>query len=83
MPQPTGTPASMFISRLQLERIVILGLPTNKAYTATVGSKSFNVLSGLGVDVRVLRGDAVVIRAAGISIGSDWQLRVVDSVAAQ
>eukprot|EP00878_Enallax_costatus_P028645 GHUV01030958.1.p1 GENE.GHUV01030958.1~~GHUV01030958.1.p1 ORF type:complete len:196 (-),score=32.13 GHUV01030958.1:100-687(-) len=82
MPQPTGTPPGTLTSKLQLERIIILGLPTNKSYTATVGSKSFSVLSGLGVDVRISQGDAVVINAAGLPIGSDWQLRVSEEVAA-
>lgn len=81
MPQPTGTPASTLTSKLQLERIIILGLPTDKTYTASSGSKKFSVVSGLGVDVRIAKGHAVVIRAAGLPIGTDWQLRISEAAA--
>lgn len=81
MPQPIGTPAGTLTSRVQLERIIILGLPADKSYTARSGSKSFPVLSGTGVDVRLAAGHAVVVKAAGLPVASDWQLRITEVVA--
>lgn len=81
MPQPTNTPVGTLKSQLQVERIVILGLSADKTYTASSGGKNFSVLSGLGVDLRLAQGSAVVIRAAGLQIASDWQLRVTEAVA--
>lgn len=83
LPQPTGTAESTLTSKLTIERIVILGLPLDKSYTARAGSKSFEVLSGVGVDLRLAKGSAVVVRAVNLPIASDWSLRITERVAAE
>jgi hypothetical protein len=79
MPQPTGTPAGTLASKLVIERVIILGLPSDKAYTARSSSgKTHTVVSGAGVDVRLAKGAAVVVRAANLPLALDWSLRITE-----
>jgi hypothetical protein len=83
MPQPVGIPAGTLHSKVLIERVIILGLPTNKGYTATAGkSKSFAVEAGVGVDVRLAQGSAVVVRAVNLPLAADWSLKISQGVAA-
>jgi hypothetical protein len=79
MPRPTDTPAGTLASKLLIERVIILGLPADKAYTArSSGGKTHAVISGTGVDVRLAKGAAVVVRAVNLPLASDWSLRITE-----
>jgi hypothetical protein len=84
MPQPTGTPEGTLHSKLLIERVIILGLPSDKAYYArSTGNKMHTVISGAGVDVRLAKGSAVVVRAVNLPLASDWSLRILEGSAPQ
>lgn len=84
MPQPTGTPEGTLPSKLVIERVIILGLPAGKSYSArSTGNKMHSVVSGAGVDVRLAKGSAVVVRAVNLPLASDWSLRLLEGVAAE
>ncbi|KAF6258577.1 glycosyl hydrolases family 31-domain-containing protein [Scenedesmus sp. NREL 46B-D3] len=78
-PQPTGTLQGTLASKLLIERVIILGLPTDKSYTArSTGGKTHAVISGTGVDVRLAKGSAVVVRAVNLPLASNWSLQIVE-----
>jgi hypothetical protein len=79
MPQPTGTPEGTLQSKLLIERVIIIGLPSDKTYSArSTGNKMHTVVSGAGVDVRLAKGSAVVVRAVNLPLASDWSLRILE-----
>lgn len=78
-PQPTGTLQGTLASKLLIERVIILGLPADKSYTArSTGGKTHAVISGTGVDVRLAKGSAVVVRAVNLPLASNWSLQIVE-----
>ncbi|KAF8064543.1 PSL5 [Scenedesmus sp. PABB004] len=76
MPQPTGTPPGTLPSKLTIERIVILGLPEGRAVSATHNGKPLPVTTGAGVDLRLPKGAAVVVRAGGLPLAADWSVKI-------
>lgn len=78
-PQPEGTPASKLDSSLVIEKIIILGLAQDSSYTATAGKTSYPVRTGMGVDPRMSKGQAVVVRTVNLPLNADWSLKVAVS----
>jgi hypothetical protein len=75
-PQPKGTPASKLSSSLVIEKVVLLGLAPDRSYTATAGKHSYPVRSGAGVDPRMSKGKATVVRTVNLPLNADWTLKV-------
>lgn len=70
-------------SKVLVERLVLLGLPGGKSYSAATGkSRSFGVEAGVGADVRLAKGAAVVVRAVNLPVAADWSIKVTPGVAA-
>lgn len=78
-PQPAGTPASKLDSKLLIEKVIILGLAPDKSYTASVGSTSYAVRTGMGVDPRMRKGQGVVVRTVNLPLNGDWSLKISES----
>lgn len=72
---PAGVPQGTMNSNLVIERIVIVGLAPDKAYTAVSGGQQYRVERG-GVDVRVQAGDGLIIRMPKLAVAEDWQLSI-------
>lgn len=76
-PQPKGTPPSKLDSHLVIEKIIILGLDTERShYTATAGSTSFPTRGGVGVDPRMGKGKGLLVRTVKLPVNSDWTLKI-------
>lgn len=78
-PQPKGTPASKMDSSLVIEKIIILGLDPDRTYSATAGKHSHPVRTGMGVDPRMTKGKAVVVRTVNLPLNADWSLKIAES----
>eukprot|EP00879_Flechtneria_rotunda_P012458 GHRR01013010.1.p1 GENE.GHRR01013010.1~~GHRR01013010.1.p1 ORF type:complete len:687 (+),score=194.43 GHRR01013010.1:1218-3278(+) len=81
MHQPTGTPEGTLTSKLLIEKVIILGLPVDSSYSASSGGKRFSVLTGVGVDTRLAKGSAAVVRAVNLPVAADWSIHVTEGTA--
>lgn len=61
-----------------VEKVVILGLQPDRSYTASSGSSTFAVRSGVGIDPRISKGSAVMVRATNLPLTGDWTLKVTE-----
>lgn len=75
-PQPKGKPPGKLSSSLVVEKVIVLGLDPARSYTATGGKKSYPVRSGAGVDPRLSKGKAVLVRTVDLPVNGDWSLKI-------
>lgn len=82
-PQPDGVPPQQpppEVSRLTIERIVVLGLPPRATYTASVNGQSFPAAWG-APSLGSTSQQALVVRPQGLQVGSDWSLTISNAKA--
>jgi hypothetical protein len=68
------------VSRLTIERIVVLGLPPRATYTASVNGHSFPAAWG-APSLGSTSQQALVVRPQGLQVGSDWSLTISNAKA--